>query len=84
MTTAVAAVMEHIESKRSELVELVRELVRIPSVNPRFEVGEGLNREAGVQTIVSRRLAAAGMATEPFEAFPSRALCARGDRRRLR
>ena len=46
--------------------------MRIPSVNSRFEVGDGINREADVQRVVAPRLEAAGMTVDSYDIFPSR------------
>lgn len=46
--------------------------MRIPSVNSRFEVGDGINREADVQRVVASRLEAAGMTADSYDIFPSR------------
>ena len=69
---ATEKVVRRIEGDRDAIVELVRELVRIPSVNPKFEVGDGINREADVQGVVALRLEAAGMAVDSYDVFPGR------------
>lgn len=70
--SAVEKVVRRVEEDRDMVVELARELVRIPSVNPKFEVGEKINREADVQRVVAERLEAAGMAVESYDVFPER------------
>jgi acetylornithine deacetylase len=70
--TAAGAVAARIERDRESVVELLRELVRIPSVNPAFEIGDGLNREADVQRVVAEHLRAAGLQTETYEVVPGR------------
>lgn len=70
--TPVEAVIQRIEADRERIVDLTRELVRIPSVNPRFELDERLNRETDVQRVIAERLEAAGMRVETNEVFPDR------------
>jgi acetylornithine deacetylase len=69
---AVAAVQAEIEHDRDFVVGLTRDLVRIPSVNPKFQSEQGLNREADVQAHLARLLAAEGFATETTDALPGR------------
>ncbi|HSG85651.1 MAG TPA: M20/M25/M40 family metallo-hydrolase [Candidatus Limnocylindrales bacterium] len=63
----------------AELVELLRELIRIPSVNPPEAPGDGELRAA---RLVADRLAAEGLRPEVVEPFPGRGSVAtrlRGD-----
>ncbi|CAA9459261.1 MAG: hypothetical protein AVDCRST_MAG02-1867 [uncultured Rubrobacteraceae bacterium] len=70
--SAAERAIRRVEEDRDFVVELARELVRIPSVNPKFEVGEEINREADVQRVVAEQLEAAGMAVESYDVFPGR------------
>ena len=72
MTDAKQAVWEAIDADPDFVTELTRELVRIPSVNPKFETGEGLNREGDVQDLLEGRLKEIGFATKQEEALPGR------------
>ncbi|MBU3863133.1 ArgE/DapE family deacylase [Streptomyces sp. 4503] len=65
-------VIEQIEGDRDWLVGIVRDLVRIPTVNPKFERDEDLNREDQCQQLVGNLLADANMAVSTAEAFPNR------------
>ena len=69
---AIAAVQAGIERDRDFVVGLTRDLVRIPSVNPKFQSEQGLNRETDVQTLLQGILAEQGFATEMTEALPGR------------
>ena len=70
--SATEKVVRRIEEDRDAVVGLVRELVRVPSVNPKFEAGEGINREADVQRIVASHLEAAGMTVDSYDVSPGR------------
>jgi acetylornithine deacetylase len=70
--TAAEKVIRRIEKDREFVVELAQNLVRIPSVNPKFELGEGINREADIQQVVASHLEAAAMTTDSYEVFPQR------------
>ncbi|MDQ0473519.1 M20 family metallopeptidase [Labrys wisconsinensis] len=69
---AVAAVQAEIEGNRDWVVNLTRDLVRIPSVNPKFQAEAGLNREADVQALLEPILRAEGFATAQHDALPGR------------
>ncbi len=69
---AVAAVQAEVERARDQLVAFTRELVRIPSVNPKFQLDPALNREADVQAALEQALRDDGFATERFDVFPGR------------
>lgn len=69
---AVAAVLRTLEADADYVTELTRDLVRIPSVNPKFETGPGLNREPEVQDLVGAELAGLGFACERWDVFPDR------------
>lgn len=57
---------------RDFLVGLVGDLVRIPTVNPKFETSEGLNRELDLQAYLAGVLRSVGLETETFDALPGR------------
>ncbi|WP_028922075.1 M20 family metallopeptidase [Pseudonocardia acaciae] len=69
---AVEQVVAHLERHRDLPIELTRELVRIPTVNPKFEVAEGRNRETEAQRLVAARLADVGLEVERYEVTPDR------------
>ncbi len=46
---ALNAIHKVIDDERDHVISLTREMVHIPSVNPKLETGDGLNREADVQ-----------------------------------
>ena len=70
--SAAEKVVQRIEGDRDFVIELAQDLVRIPSVNPKFQVGEGINREADVQRLVASHLGAVGMTTDSYDVFPER------------
>ncbi|MDA4847643.1 M20 family metallopeptidase [Hoeflea poritis] len=72
MSDAVNTVWEAIDRNRDAVVELTREMVRIPSVNPKFQVDPELNREPEVQDLVQSHLEASGFSTERWDVFPDR------------
>lgn len=57
---------------RNFLVGLVGDLVRIPTVNPKFETSDGLNRESDLQAHLAGVLQSIGLETETFDALPGR------------
>ena len=72
MNSAVRRVTAEVERNRDFLVGLARELVGIPTVNPKFQVAQGHNREADAQRVIAGHLADAGMTTERYDVFPDR------------
>ena len=72
MTEQVQAVWQAVERERDYVIELTRELVRIPTVNPKFQLDPDLNREADAQDVVARHLSEIGFETGKWEAFPDR------------
>ncbi|UYV35762.1 ArgE/DapE family deacylase [Rhodobacteraceae bacterium D3-12] len=72
MDTALKAVIEAIEADKDHVVALTQDLVRIPSVNPKFQIEQGLNREADVQDKIEKELGSLGFGTERFESFEDR------------
>jgi acetylornithine deacetylase/succinyl-diaminopimelate desuccinylase family protein len=69
---AIAKISEVIENEREVVIALARDMVRIPSVNPKFEQAEGLNREGDVQTLLASHLEPLGFALERRDVFPGR------------
>lgn len=69
---AVAAVQAAIEKDRDFVVALTQDLVRIPSVNPKFQLDPAINREADVQDHIEPILKGAGFSTERWDALPGR------------
>ena len=53
---ASAAVLAQIDKNRDFLIDLTRRLVRIPTVNPKFESDPAINREAELQGRAARRI----------------------------
>jgi acetylornithine deacetylase/succinyl-diaminopimelate desuccinylase-like protein len=69
---AVSAVQADIEKDRDWVVKLTQEMVRIPSVNPKFLVDAAINREADVQALLESILKEAGFVTRQWDALPGR------------
>ena len=69
---ATAAVLAELERDEAFLIDLTQRLVRIPTVNPKFEVDSAINREAALQDMLQGVLDDIGMTTEQFEVFPDR------------
>ena len=72
LEAAVSAVQAELAAERDWLVDLTREMVRIPSVNPKFEADPALNREADVQALIDPILAGEGFSTSQWDALPGR------------
>jgi acetylornithine deacetylase/succinyl-diaminopimelate desuccinylase family protein len=71
-TKAVDAIHKVIDDERDYVISLTSEMVRIPSVNPKFETGDGLNREADVQALLAKHLEPLGPKLERWDVFPGR------------
>lgn len=69
---AIESIQQVVEQERDFVVGLTRDLVRIPSVNPKFEANEKLNREPEVQAHLARVLEEIGLTTQQQEVFPNR------------
>src|SRR5206468_9289351 len=69
---AVKAVWKTIDNERSYVTDLTRELVRIPSVNPKFFKDPAQNRESAVQDLVESELTSIGMSIDRWDVFPDR------------
>jgi acetylornithine deacetylase len=72
MNDAISAVLEAIDADPGYVTDLTREIVRIPSVNPKFERADGLNREADVQAALEGRLRSEGFTCQQHDALPGR------------
>ena len=72
MDEAVRAVIGRIEADRDHVVALTQDLVRIPSVNPKFQAEQGLNREGDVQDRVEAELRPLGFDLARWDALPGR------------
>jgi len=68
----IAGVQAAIEKDRDWVIGLTRDMVRIPSVNPKFEPDPQINREADVQALLEPILKQQGFATEQWDALPGR------------
>lgn len=67
-----SAVFDAIEAEGDFVVGLTQDLVRIPSVNPKFQRDPTLNRESDVQERLQGVLEEEGFATERWEVFEGR------------
>ena len=67
---AVAAVRAELEREEAFLLDLTQQLVRIPTVNPKFEASIALNHEADLQHYLRMVLDGFGMRTESYDLFP--------------
>jgi len=72
LEAAVSRVQAEIERDRDWVIDLTRRMVRIPSVNPKFQADAALNREADVQDLLEPILQEEGFATERWDALPGR------------
>jgi acetylornithine deacetylase len=72
MSNVIEAIWSAIDAEADYVVELTRELIRIPSVNPKFQQEPTLNREAEVQNVVETRLQEEAFSIERWEVFPER------------
>ena len=72
MIAAVEAVIAELRRSEAFLIDLTQQLVRIPTVNPKFEADPALNHEADLQYYLRTVLDGFGMRTETTEVFPGR------------
>ncbi len=72
MTDAAQKVWAEIDKDPNFVVELTQQLVQIPSVNPKFHVEQGLNRESDVQNVIQHQLESDGFRTDRWDVFPDR------------
>jgi len=68
----IAAARAQVREDAQPLIEFVQRLVRIPSVNPKFQRDPALNREAEVQDAIEAELRALGFAAERTLPLPER------------
>lgn len=69
---AVRAVWTAVDRERDFVVELTRDLVRIPTVNPKFVADPAINREAELQTRLEDVFAEEQFTTKRWDVFPGR------------
>ena len=72
MHKALKSVLEIIDKDRDHVVALTQDLVKIPSVNPKFQLQEGLNRESDVQDRIEQELRSLGCEIKRSDALPGR------------
>ncbi|MDR6266779.1 ArgE/DapE family deacylase [Roseobacter sp. N2S] len=65
-------VWDEIDTNSERVTALTQEMVRIASVNPKFEEQQGINNETLVADLVKDRLKTSGYETESWEVFPKR------------
>ncbi|MHA4734409.1 M20 family metallopeptidase [Ensifer adhaerens] len=65
-------VQDALEADRDWLIQLTQDIVRIPSVNPKFTQDPEINREPDVQSHLERKLQEIGFETEQWEVQPGR------------
>jgi len=68
----VAAVLAELARDEEFLFNLAQQLVRIPTVNPKFEPDPAINCEAELQRVLQAVLDDIGMVTESHDVFPGR------------
>ncbi len=69
---AVADVWARLDARSDRVVGLTSDLVRIPSVNPKFQDLPEEGREAEVQALIARELSGSHLAIKTFDALPGR------------
>lgn len=69
---AVGAAWKALDADRDYATGLTQELVRIPSVNPKFVADPEQNRESAVQDVVERELKALDMSISRWDVFEDR------------
>lgn len=72
MNGPISSVIDIIENDKDHVVALTQDLVRIPSVNPKFQQEQGLNREADVQSRISEELVSIGFKQQRWDVFEDR------------
>ncbi|MEX0343562.1 MAG: M20 family metallopeptidase [Rhizobiaceae bacterium] len=72
MADAVEKVWAEIDRNNDFVIELTQAMVRIPSVNPKFQVEQGLNRESDVQDLVQKQLEDDGFSIDRWDVFDDR------------
>jgi len=71
-TDAIAAVRTELEREEEFLLDLTQQMVRIPTVNPKFETDVTLNHEADLQHYLRMVLDGFGMRTDSYDVFAGR------------
>lgn len=69
---AITKVWDVIDANPEYVVELTRDIVSIPSVNPKFFADPAQNREADVQKHLQGELESIGLECEQWDVFPGR------------
>ncbi|WP_119269833.1 M20 family metallopeptidase [Taklimakanibacter deserti] len=69
---AINAVWKALDADRDYVTVLTQNLVRIPSVNPKFVKDPEQNRESAVQDLVGKELTSFGMSIDRWDVFPER------------
>lgn len=72
MSEALATVLAELRRGELFLIDLTQQLIRIPTVNPKFETDPALNHEADLQHYLRAVLDDVGLRTETAEVFPGR------------
>ena len=72
MDKVLKAVIDQIDKDSDHVVALTQDLVRIPSVNPKFQSEQGLNRESDVQDRIAEELRPLGFELDRWDALPGR------------
>ena len=72
MDSAYQKVLAQIDADNDHVVALTQDLVRIPSVNPKFQTGEGINRESDVQDRIETELKELSCDIKRWDALPER------------
>ena len=71
-TDLIQSVFDQVDRDRDFVIRLTRDLVRIPTVNPKFLVDPAVNREADLQTHLAGVMEMIGLETERWDVFPDR------------
>lgn len=69
---AIDKVWSFLDQESDYAQDLTQRLVRIPSVNPKFQLDPAQNKEAAVQDAIQSETEAMGLETERWEVFPDR------------
>jgi len=72
MSKALDAVLDVLESDKDHVVGLTQDLVRIPSVNPKFQQEQGLNNEPEVQDRIAAELSDMDFGIDRWDALEGR------------
>ncbi|SDJ53531.1 M20 family metallopeptidase [Salipiger marinus] len=70
--TTLNRVWDEIDGTPERVLDLTQEMVRIPSVNPKFERKQGLNNEDQVAALLEDRLKSLGCETDSWDVLPGR------------